>query len=79
MMTHAYTCRKYHKPRFKILCSKQWVDGRPTKQTWRKEPETYVMVTTSPSKVTCPKCLEIIIPREEAKLEKLKITYRDNI
>lgn len=69
-MIHFYTSRHFQGKSFKILCTGKYeVLEQSEKYRISPIPRT---VTTIPAKTTCPKCLDILIPREERKLETMK-------
>lgn len=63
-MIHLYTTRHFRNDTVKLLCSKANVVG------------TQDSVTTVPDNVTCPKCLEILIPKFESKLAKMRANWK---
>jgi hypothetical protein len=60
-MMHLYTTRHYRNDTVKLLCTRENVTA--TRDT----------VTTVPENVTCSKCLDVLIPKFETKLQKMKI------
>lgn len=63
-MKHFYNQRNYLKPgKYRILCTREWTDGPD---------ESF---TTAEDKVSCHKCLVILIGKLEGKL----VTMRSNL
>jgi hypothetical protein len=62
VMVHFYTSSWYTDGSYLLLCSKKRV---PRDQLGAKP-------LSVPNGVTCPECLDILIPREEAKLNRMK-------
>lgn len=89
-MIHLYTDRKYsanelaligteHYRRdantFKLLCTREWIveNDMIRKGPYRRmRPKS---VTTVRSAVTCPRCLDLLIPQVEDELNKMKAAY----
>ena len=72
VIKHLYTARRarfYGEshmvdiPRVKILCTGEWT---------RYQKATDIDAVTVPANVTCTNCLEILIPKAEASLAKMK-------
>lgn len=72
---HLYTQRHYGNETYKLLCSKEYFKETEfsRKGPWgRSYPSS---VTTLPHRVTCPKCLETLIPKLEKDLATMKEAY----
>lgn len=63
-MKHFYTSKTWSKGHYKILCT-------GARQEFNKGDVQPVAV---PHNTTCPKCLDILIPKEEAKVQKMRDT-----
>lgn len=75
MIHHIAQRKSYRSALYKFTCTKAWTKVRMEKKSKLSLPKP-VECTSSLTKVTCPKCLEILIPKEEAKLEQMKKTYK---
>lgn len=65
MLFHYYTARTYGDAKIKLACTGEWVKAAPKKGTMQIGNGAKMF-----SRVTCKECLKIILPREEAKLQK---------
>lgn len=62
-MIHLYRVRNYRKDTFKILCTREDI----------KTPDlTHATVTSSARQVTCPGCIDVVLPYYENILATLK-------
>lgn len=73
-MIHLYVSRQYARmrsdiesDRVKLLCTKRWIGYEGTRY--------YANAVTVADKVTCPNCLEILIPIANEKLDRMKRAY----
>lgn len=64
-MIHLYTTRHYRHDTYKILCTRENL-SIPIQEVRNR-------ITTVPDVVTCTACLDILIPKFEAKLQKMHI------
>lgn len=71
-MMHLYTIRKYGVEEYKVLCTGEWKQPEDYMRRSTYGAEKQVNFTTVPSKVTCPDCLEKIIAKKRAELEKME-------
>lgn len=76
MTRHLYVSRNWAKETFKILCTRQWLATEAVVRTPRGKGRMMAEVTTVATNVTCRDCLEIIVPKERAKLERLEATLK---
>lgn len=70
LFAHQYIGKKYARMRsdiesdqVRLICSGRWIDYDPTKHV------------TVPTNVTCPNCLEILIPIAESRLKLMQTNY----
>ncbi len=62
-MIHYYTQHNYSRDEVKLACSKDWAPyGK-----YAEDRDS----TTSFTQVTCPKCLEILIPKRQLELARM--------
>lgn len=72
-MVHFYTNKRYSSRSYKILCTKKWeTDTREEPSRWIGGPKIDPFAMTVPARITCPDCLDILIPIEEKKLTEMK-------
>lgn len=70
-MIHLYTAKQGRwraapqEVQYKLLCTNQYVSGGGS--------DSFLTV---PGRITCPACLDILIPKQEALLERMKETRR---
>lgn len=73
-MKHLYIARSYgENETYKLLCTNKWEP--PTnfgKTKYRGRRSTQLNFVTTRAQVTCPYCLDILIPKHEAELARMK-------
>jgi hypothetical protein len=85
-MIHYYTARERYKPiytqpekvEFKLLCTKTWFEETEFVARGPYCARRPKNVTTVRHNVTCPKCLELLIPELEKELNKMKEAHAKN-
>lgn len=73
-MVHLYTSKKYNDEEFKVFCTGEWVvDTERAVALVGKWGSTYrpKHFTSVHHNVTCPACLDILIPKKERELAKM--------
>lgn len=91
-MIHLYTSRQYSESderdifgklrkeanQFRLLCTKEWIIEHEfvAKGPYRvSRPKS---VTSVRRHVTCPKCLDVLLPQAEAEVAQMKAAYEKN-
>lgn len=77
-MTHIYIARSYgENETYKLLCTNAWEAPTEFKPNYggynhRGRRTKQLNFTTTRALVTCPACLDIVIPRAEAELKRMR-------